>query len=475
MRGTFRCPAVTEALRALLCGVGFGPPHSCLEIKVFGDATTLKEISQILGIPVNRLQAWADQENDDRYTMRVVTSHKGKARRVADPKPELKKISRAFRMDLLQKAKVLKYSHGFVSGRGQESNAKEHEHQPVVWKVDIANAFGSVSRSEIQKDLERLYSPKLAEVFSGWVCRNGWLVPGNPAAPDIFNVYTVPLIVVLASLAKLRGLRFSAYADDFYFSGENIGPKFRATIVEMLSRWNFKAHEFGTAKNRLMVQGKDPVIITGLRLTQDGEVRLPRPVFGEATRLVKELKRGAFPTERIWLSRPRVGTGGPEYEGHRTERELNSTIGFLQYCYRHDSHFRAWSERQLSAPEHSHILATILGRKEAERRGLLLTPPEPLAAIGATAKKAVATPKRKAQGAPISITETMLDEEAGATVSDLLRIWQVEKALGVSKSTIYRMMRKGEFPACVQISENTVGWREDEVRAWLANRKRGMV
>lgn len=314
---------------------------------MFEDARTLGEVSQILGVPVSRLRGWADQDNDDRYTVRTDRNRKGKTRRYWVPAPELKEISRAFRKDLLQKTRVLKYSHGFVKGHDAASNAEVHEKQAVVWKVDIKDAFQSVSRAEVQKMLQGTYSKQLAEVFSGWVCHNGWLVPGNPAAPNVFNLYTVPLVAALAILAKLRGFNFSVYADDFYFSGEKIGPKFRASVVDMLSRWGFKAHEFGTPKNRLMVQGKDVVTITGLRLTPEGEIRLPRQVFGEATRLVKDLKSGKIPTEKVWLARPKMDTGAPTYDAdwiEKSSKRANSVLGFLQYCYRHDEPFQEWAE-----------------------------------------------------------------------------------------------------------------------------------
>lgn len=456
---------------------------------MFGDATTTEEISQILKVPVSRLQNWTDQGNDLRYAVRIVNSQKGKPRRVFAPKDELKNISRALRSDLIKKSSVLRYSHGFVQGRTTRTNAEVHLGQPVVWKVDVKNAFQSISRPEIEKLLKRTYSPQLAEMFAGWVCRNDWLVPGNPAAPDLFNYYTVPMVWVLAYMAKEKGLRFSAYADDFYFSGEKIGPKFRSAVISTLSRFGFKAHEFGTPKNRLMLLGKDVVVVTGLRLTQEGEVRLPRPVFGEGTRLIKELKAGRYPTEKIFLARPKEPTGEPVYDTDRLERETRSAIGYLQYCYQSDSHFREWAERQLAAPEHSHILAIILGKDEAKRRGITwqiekpAAKPEPVeieieveAKAKTTPKEKVlakATTKRKKAPQPEE-SPTLLSAQSGAMISDLLRMEDLVNILSVSKSTINRMEKKGEFPPRVRLSANIVGWHEKEVQAWLNAKPRGI-
>lgn len=49
----------------------------------------------------------------------------------------------------------------------------------------------------------------------------------------------------------------------------------------------------------------------------------------------------------------------------------------------------------------------------------------------------------------------------------ILRIPEVVEITGLSRTTIWRVERKGEFPARVQLSENSVGWRESEVKEWI--------
>jgi predicted DNA-binding transcriptional regulator AlpA len=51
---------------------------------------------------------------------------------------------------------------------------------------------------------------------------------------------------------------------------------------------------------------------------------------------------------------------------------------------------------------------------------------------------------------------------------------QVKKACGgMSKSTRWRGERKGIFPKRVQLSDNRVGWFEDEIIEWQKNLQRG--
>ena len=52
----------------------------------------------------------------------------------------------------------------------------------------------------------------------------------------------------------------------------------------------------------------------------------------------------------------------------------------------------------------------------------------------------------------------------------IYRLPAVCEVTGLSKATIYRLIAKGKFPARVKLSERCVGWRADEVDAWLEAR-----
>lgn len=46
----------------------------------------------------------------------------------------------------------------------------------------------------------------------------------------------------------------------------------------------------------------------------------------------------------------------------------------------------------------------------------------------------------------------------------------VEEITGLSRSTIYLMMKRGEFPRPVKLTGKAVGWPESTVAAWLESR-----
>lgn len=53
----------------------------------------------------------------------------------------------------------------------------------------------------------------------------------------------------------------------------------------------------------------------------------------------------------------------------------------------------------------------------------------------------------------------------------LLRRPEVEARTGLSRSTLYDWMKRGEFPQPVKLGTRLVAWRESDVTAWLESRE----
>lgn len=53
----------------------------------------------------------------------------------------------------------------------------------------------------------------------------------------------------------------------------------------------------------------------------------------------------------------------------------------------------------------------------------------------------------------------------------LMRRPEVEARTGLSRSTIYEWMKRGEFPQPVKLGARLVAWRENDVTAWLEARE----
>ena len=53
----------------------------------------------------------------------------------------------------------------------------------------------------------------------------------------------------------------------------------------------------------------------------------------------------------------------------------------------------------------------------------------------------------------------------------LVRMPEVVARIGLCERTINRMHRAGKFPPKVQISANSIGWREADIDRWIAERE----
>jgi prophage regulatory protein len=51
----------------------------------------------------------------------------------------------------------------------------------------------------------------------------------------------------------------------------------------------------------------------------------------------------------------------------------------------------------------------------------------------------------------------------------IIRLRTVLARTGLSRSTIYRKIAEGTFPAQLQISVNGAGWRESDINGWIAD------
>jgi prophage regulatory protein len=52
----------------------------------------------------------------------------------------------------------------------------------------------------------------------------------------------------------------------------------------------------------------------------------------------------------------------------------------------------------------------------------------------------------------------------------ILRLREVRQRVGLSRSTIYALAARGDFPAPVKLGARAAGWLESEIAAWIAGR-----
>lgn len=76
----------------------------------------------------------------------------------------------------------------------------------------------------------------------------------------------------------------------------------------------------------------------------------------------------------------------------------------------------------------------------------------------------------RAQPRPVNATNPRSSPVAGIDGRELLRLAEVCKLLGLSRSTIYAAVANGKFPRAVRIGVRAVRWRSADVSTWLASK-----
>ena len=59
----------------------------------------------------------------------------------------------------------------------------------------------------------------------------------------------------------------------------------------------------------------------------------------------------------------------------------------------------------------------------------------------------------------------------------ILRLPQIIETVHLSRSTIYSLVKKGEFPAPIKLGPRASGWLASEIETWIEElaRKRGVA
>ena len=58
----------------------------------------------------------------------------------------------------------------------------------------------------------------------------------------------------------------------------------------------------------------------------------------------------------------------------------------------------------------------------------------------------------------------------GSTSPRILRLPDVKTRTGLSRSTVYALIKDKRFPKYINLGDRSVGWVESEIEAWIESR-----
>lgn len=219
-----------------------------------------------------------------RYKVYFVPKRSGAgSRKIEHPSRELKAIQRFLNWHVVAKLAVHPNAYAYRSGHafGVAANARRHADRAFLLRMDFADFFPSIASSDIDRFLVGAMPSWTAadrEFFVLLVTRGGALTVGAPTSPGLSNAMCIELDTKLTALAVGRGLSYTRYADDLFFSTSardvlRFVPDEVTTILGQLT--TPRVLTINPAKT-VNISRKNRRSVTGLVLTSQGGISLGR-------------------------------------------------------------------------------------------------------------------------------------------------------------------------------------------------------
>lgn len=206
------------------------------------------------------------------YRSFEIKKKSGGMREIRAPYPSLKTIQQWIYEYVLKNQYVHGCAHGFRTRRSIVTNAKTHVENKCLLKLDLKNFFPSIKINRVVQVFKNIgYTKNVSWLLATVCCLDEELPQGAPTSPALSNIVARHMDKRLYRLAKSFGYRYSRYADDISFSGDDIPVAFIKYAVDIIEDCGF---EVNTKKVRLY-QEKDNKILTGVAL-KNGVMKLPR-------------------------------------------------------------------------------------------------------------------------------------------------------------------------------------------------------
>ena len=194
----------------------------------------------------------------------------GKRRCIEAPVEELKDIQKIILKKLSLDFK--KCVQGGISKRSIRTNALQHKNGKYLLRMDIKDAYPSVTRKKIFLLFKKWGAPmEVAKIFTKILTFHGCLPQGAPTSLAMFNLLLKDIGIDFA-LSNIRGVRYTRYVDDLVLTSKKPIPEW----IEKQTKIFLKKHGFSInqKKTRRYSTKNRPLRITGVNII-DGKPKVP--------------------------------------------------------------------------------------------------------------------------------------------------------------------------------------------------------
>lgn len=250
-----------------------------------------------------------------RYKKIQIKKRSGGIRTIIQPSAELKLVQAWLNARVFTRLPLSSAASAFRKGASIVINATTHSRSRYSVRMDIRDFFPSISFDDlthtILKNTSALPDYATTEEFQNLVRTacfdiNGKLPIGYPTSPAIsnsvmFEIDEALLQKLATDINKFGDSRLTRYADDFVFSSDKKGAckAFISTLGKTLSESIHPKLSINNSKTKLMSRAGGSTLVTGLRINNDGRVRVHANYRDHIRLLLKLYSAGKLSAEDI--------------------------------------------------------------------------------------------------------------------------------------------------------------------------------
>ncbi|MBT5793050.1 MAG: RNA-directed DNA polymerase [Gammaproteobacteria bacterium] len=199
----------------------------------------------------------------------------GGSRTITAPSTMLKAVQRGLLKKAIAPMDNSPSATGFRKGSSIVKNAQEHVNQKIVVNVDITAFFPNTRYSLIRQVAAQAVDGHLSPIAQ-WllaeICSyQGALPTGAPTSPAVGNIVLKRADATIAKAAEHRRIKYTRYADDLTFSGEDGVVDILPLVVRTLGAWGY---ELDNKKTNIFRRGRRQ-IVTGLVVNEKPNMAKP--------------------------------------------------------------------------------------------------------------------------------------------------------------------------------------------------------
>lgn len=243
----------------------------------------IEQISLSLGMPADLVDRLANGASH-LYKTYTVPKRNGGTRTIHHPARALKGVQRWLAANVISDWPVHQAAKAYREGVSIFDNAALHSKSRYLLRMDFSGFFESIQEDDVRRYIagsstqSSSWSPADIDAFCNICLRFGRLTIGAPTSPSLANALCYELDRRLEYLCAGKGVTYSRYADDLFFSTaqSNVLAEVEKDVGSIVAALQVPAHLSLNADKTRHSSKKGARHVTGIVLGSDGKPYIGR-------------------------------------------------------------------------------------------------------------------------------------------------------------------------------------------------------